>query len=166
MRIPRAVCTTYLFVAPLLAGDCPDQGALTFLKYQIAYEGTLQAPALRGLQVVHMDVWSRGPITGFYIHDQLRDNWSPDIRLTYVFGKDGLQGGGSCRVEKDWRECLEEFAQGEPTAGPVTTCKATIDLRSIPAWQPSPNDQKKRRIADELRREIEARFSPSEVQEI
>jgi hypothetical protein len=43
MRIPRAVCTIYLFVVPLFAGDCPDEGALARLKHQIAYEGTEEA---------------------------------------------------------------------------------------------------------------------------
>lgn len=166
MRIPRAVCTIYLFVAPLLAGDCPGQGALALLKHQIAYEGTGQAPPLRGLPVIHMDVWSRGPITGFYIHDQLRDNWSPDVRLTYIFGKDGLQGGGTCPVKKDWRGCIAGFASGEGATAPVSTCKATIDLRAVPAWKPSPNDQAKKRIADELRKEIEAHFQGSQVQAI
>jgi len=166
MRIPRVVCTIYLCVAPLLAGDCPDQGALAFFKHQIAYEGTEEDPPLRGLQIIHMDVWSRGPITGFYIHDQLRDNWSPGARLTYIFGKGGLQGGGSCQLEKDWRECIAGFANGEGATASVTTCKATIDLRSVPAWKPSPNDQTKKRIADELRAEIEAHFVGSEVQVI
>jgi len=166
MRIPRVVCTIYLCVAPMLAGDCPDQGALALFKHQIAYEGTEEDPPLRGLQVIHMDVWSRGPITGFYIHDQLRDNWSPGARLTYIFGKGGLQGGGSCQLEKDWRECIAGFANGEGATASVTTCKATIDLRSVPAWKPSPNDQAKKRIADELRAEIEAHFVGSEVQAI
>jgi len=166
MRIPRAVCTAYLFVAPLLAGDCPDQGALALFRHQIAYEGTEEDPPLRGLQVIHMDVWSRGPITGFYIHDQLRDNWSPDARLTYIFGEEGFQGGGSCPVAKDWRECIEEFVREEPRTGAVATCKATVDLRSVPAWKPSPNGQIKSRIANELRKEIEAHFQGSQVQAI
>ena len=166
MRILRTVCILYLFVVPVLAGECPDQGALTLLKHQIAYEGTEQAPPLRGLQVIHMDVLRREPITGFYIHDQLRGNWSPDVRLTYIFGKDGLQGGGTCRLEKDWGECIAGLAGGEGATAPVTTCKATLELRSVPSWKPSPNDQTKKHVADELRREIEAHFLGSEVQAI
>jgi hypothetical protein len=40
----------------------------------------------------------------------------------------------------------------------VTTCAANIDTRAIPAWEPSPNDQNKRKIAAELRVEIEAHW--------
>ena len=40
----------------------------------------------------------------------------------------------------------------------VGTCTMTIDMSTIPAWKPSPNDQGKRRIAEELRKEIEAKW--------
>ena len=43
----------------------------------------------------------------------------------------------------------------------ASTCTATIDLRSLPPWKPSPNDETKRRIARELREEIEAQFPVS-----
>jgi hypothetical protein len=33
-------------------------------------------------------------------------------------------------------------------------------------WKPSPNDQRKKRIADELRKQIEAHFQASEAQAI
>jgi len=46
----------------------------------------------------------------------------------------------------------------------VRTCAITLDLAAIPTWRPSPNDETKRRIADELRREIEAQWHG--VQEI
>jgi hypothetical protein len=100
------------------------------------------------------------------IQDQLRGNWIPDVRLSYLFGKDGRQGGGACPVKKGWMECIAGFSGGEGATAPVSTCKATIDLRSIPVWKPSPNDQRKKRIADELRKQIEAHFQASEAQAI
>lgn len=165
MRIRRAVCIICLFAAPLLASDCPDKGALALLSHQIAYERTEQAPPLRALRVIHMGVWSRGPITGFYVYDQLRNNWSPDARLTYLFGEGGLQVG-TCHVEQDWRECLAGWASTDGANAPVSTCEATIDTRTLPDWKPSPNDQTKKRIARELRGEVEAQFRGSEVRAI
>jgi hypothetical protein len=54
---------------------------------------------------------------------------------------------------------------GSADAGsPAATCTATIDIRSIPHWVPSADDDQKRRVASELRREIEAKWRG--VQEI
>ena len=46
----------------------------------------------------------------------------------------------------------------------MSTCSITLDLSTIPAWKPSPNDATKRRIVGELRSEIEAEWP--RVQEI
>jgi len=147
-----------LLTIPSFAETCPDKTALGFFKHQIAYERTENSDPLRGLPLIHTDVWIRGPITGFYIHEQLREFNNPTLRMTYLFDDDGLQGGGTCPVVKNWRECIEEFAGAEHASDPITTCKTTIDLRAIPLWRPSPEDQKKKQVAVKLRHEIEARF--------
>lgn len=110
-----------------------------------------------------MDVWNRGAITGFYIRDRLQGHVLPTLRMAYIFGEDGLQGGGTCPVEKNWAACVKELAGIEGTHESVATCEATLDLRSISAWRPSPNDQSKRRIASELRREIEAHLEGAQA---
>lgn len=156
---------TALFVGQIW-GACPAPDALAHLRHQIAYQRTEELDALRGLEIIHLNIWSRGHLTGFYIQDRLGASFIPGARMTFIFGQDGLQGGGTCPAEKNWRECLEEFAGNEVTTGPVTTCETTIDLRSIPAWEPSPNDQKKQRIAAELRKVIEAHFEGAQVQAI
>jgi hypothetical protein len=107
--------------------------------------------------MIHTDVWMRGPLTGFYIREQLRGA-VPSIRMTYIFGDEGLQGGGSCPVEKNWRECIESLAGTEHANDVVSICASDIDMRAIPAWMPSRNDQKKQQLASELRLEIEARW--------
>jgi hypothetical protein len=124
-------------------------------KQQIAFQRTEESDPLRGLSVIHADVWMRGASTGFYVRERLKGS-IPTIRDTYLFDKeDGLRGGGSCPVERNWRACIEGFAKPAPADERVTTCAATIDIRQIAAWEPSPNDKQKRRIARELRHEIE-----------
>ena len=164
MRISRAVWAASLLSVPNLTGACPDATALQFFTHQIAYERTLESFDLMGLPLIHTDVWVRGPSTGFYVREEIKEFNNPSIRITYLFGRDGLQGGGSCAVGKSWRQCIEDFAPAENKSDAIATCATTIDLRAIPAWRPSPNDQKKKQIANELRREIEARFqSPEEI---
>lgn len=143
--------------------SCPDPNTMEFFKHQIAYERTEELDPLKGLPLIHVDVWMRGPLTGFYIRDQLK-TFIPTVRMTYLFGPDGLQGGGTCRVEKNWRECIEGFAGIQHATNVVRTCTTSIDMQTIPAWRPSPDDQRKRQIADELRSEIEAKWPG--VQEI
>jgi hypothetical protein len=99
----------------------------------------------------------RGPITGFYVREQLK-GYISNVRMTYLFGEDGLRGGGTCTVEKNWRQCIEGFAGLEHANDLVSTCASNIDTRSIPAWEPSPNDQDKRQAARELRFEIETKW--------
>jgi len=161
MRISRAVWALSLLSVPSLIGACPDATALQFFKHQIAYQRTLESTPFMGLPLIHTDVWVRGPIAGFCVHEQLKFN-NPSLRTTYLFGEYGLQGGGSCNVQKNWRQCIGDFAPLENRSDPVTTCKTTIDLSAIPAWRPSPNDQKKQKIADELGREIEARYQDAD----
>ncbi len=159
MWISRAAC---LLSVPILTGACPDATALRSFKHQIAYERTLGSTPFVGLPLIHTHVWVRGPITGFYVRDEIKYFNDPSIRMTYFFGRDGLQGGGSCTVGKDWGRCMEDFAPTENKSDPIATCTTNIDLRTIPAWRPSPNDQKKKKIADELRREIEARYQDAD----
>jgi hypothetical protein len=62
---------------------------------------------------------------------------------------------------KNWRAYVEESAGIEyanNASNILRSCATTIDMRSIPAWQPSPDGPPKRRVADELRREIEAQW--------
>jgi hypothetical protein len=150
MRISRAVWAASLLSVHSLIGACPDATALQSFRHQIAYERTLESPSFIGLRLIHTDVWVRGPISGFYVHEELRELNNPSIRVTYLFGEDGLQGGGSCTLEKNWRQCIEDFAPAGNAHDPIATCTTTIDLRALPAWSPSPNDQQKKRIANEL----------------
>jgi len=136
---------------------CPDPGALSLFRHQIAYETTEEAPPLRGQGLVHANVWMRGPVTGFYIREPLK-GFVPKVRMSYLFGEDGPIGGGTCSVEKDWRECLAQFADQSVSGFPIATCTATIDIRSIRPWEPSADDEQKRRVASELRLEIEAKW--------
>jgi len=141
---------------------CPSQAALDLFKYQIAYQRTEESDPLRGIRGLHAEVWQRGPLTAFYVRDKL-NGFIPNVRDTYLFGKGGRQGGGICPIE-NWRQCVQEFAGLEYVDYVVGTCTFTFDMSTIPAWKPSTNDQTKRRIADELRSEIEARWQG--VQEI
>jgi hypothetical protein len=109
------------------------------------------------LQELHADVWQRGPLTAFYVRQKLNE-FGPGVRLTYLLGKGGLQGGGACPLEKNWRECVEAFADLQYATDVVGTCTITLDMSAIPVWKPSPDDPTKRRIADELRSEIEAKW--------
>ena len=162
MRISCAVWAVSALSVPSLIGTCPDERALQFFEHRIAYERTFEGDPLRGVPMIHTDVWIRGPITGFYVREQLKAFNNPAIRMTYLFGENGPQGGGTCRVEKGWRQCIEAFAPAENTSDPIVTCKKSINLRTIPAWTPSPDDQKKRQIAAQLRREIEALYQDAQ----
>jgi hypothetical protein len=142
---------------------CPNPAALDFFKHQIAYQRTEELDPFKGLRELHADVWQRGPLTAFYVREKLSE-FVPSVRMTYLFGKGGLQGGGTCPVERNWRECVEGFADLEYATDVLGTCTIAFDISTIPVWKPSPNDQTKRRIADELRNEIEAKWPG--VQEI
>jgi hypothetical protein len=133
---------------------CPDPIALGRFKHQIAYQRTEEFDPLGGLRLIHADVWMRGPVTAFYVQEKL-NGVIPSLREAYLFGGDGLRGGGTCPAERNWKECVKQSAGVEYANSPVRICTTTIDMRVIPAWRPSPNDLKKRQIADELRREIE-----------
>jgi hypothetical protein len=148
--------------SPSVPSSCPNTTALGMFKHEIAYQKTEGYDPLRGLSVIHADVWMRGSLTGFYIREQLKGA-IPTMRDSYLFdNEDGLQGGGSCRTETTWRACIEGFAKPISRKDGVTTCATTIDISRIPAWEPSPNDKEKRRIARELRREIEGQWGQAE----
>jgi len=143
---------------PSLSAGCPNQEAMDLFKHQIAFQrDTWEAGAdpLRSVAEIHADVWQRGKLTGFYVRDKL-PNFSTNVRDTYLFGTQGLQGGGTCPAEEVWQNCVEKFAGTEYANARVVTCKTTINVRIIPAWKPSPNSEEKRRLAEALRKEIEA----------
>lgn len=73
-----------------------------------------------------------------------------------------MEGGGSCSVVENWRDCVQKFAGVAYANDVVRTCAATINVRTIPAWHPSPDNPQKRQVADELRREIEAQWPGAE----
>lgn len=159
MRVsPRA---TLLFATLSMVrgadGLCADPGALKGFTHQIAYARTEDLFPFEGLATTHVRVWKHDGITGFYVQDRLKD-FTPAVRLAYVFEGGGLRGGGTCPVQKDWRECLRSFVKSEDVSGAADVCEISIDVRSIPAWQPSPDSEAKRRVASELRSEIEGRW--------
>jgi hypothetical protein len=153
----RAIPRLELKVAAPNPVPCPSPSAVNFFRHEIAYERTEELDPLKGLGVIHAHVWDRGPLTAFYVDEPLR-TFPPSLRLAYLVGADGARGSFSCPVEQDWRKCVEDAARLEAANNLVRTCTTTIDLRTIPAWEPSPNDPEKRRVTDELRREIEARW--------
>jgi len=146
-----------LTVAAPVPVSCPDTVAVDLFERYIVYQRTEDLDPLKGLAVIHSDVWMRGPLSGFYIQEEL-NGFAPGIRMAYLFAGDGLRSGGTCPIEKNWRECVEDFAGMEYANNVVRSCTTTIDMRAIPAWQPSPNGAQKRKVADALRREIEAQW--------
>jgi hypothetical protein len=137
--------------------SCPTAVALDDLKHEIAYDRTEELDPLEGLSVIHMHVLERGSLTAFYLDESLR-TFPPNIRLAYFVGADGARGYSSCRTEQNWQKCVEESARLEEANYLVQTCSTTVDLSTIPVWEPSPNSPKKRQVADELRREIETKW--------
>jgi hypothetical protein len=138
--------------------SCPDPAALDLFKRQIAYERTEETYPLKGLSVIHADVWERGTLTALYIRERLRD-FVATVRIVYSVENHEAQSGYTCPVQQNWKECVQQHEDLEAASSDIRrTCAATVDMRTIPAWRPSPNDQTKRRIADELRREIEAKW--------
>jgi hypothetical protein len=112
---------------------------------------------LKDLPVVHAYVWGRGTLTAFYVREPLSGAF-PGMRMAYLFTRDGLWGGGTCPAEQGWKDCIENLAGVEGANNVPRTCAATVDMRTLPAWKPSPNDLMKRRVADALRNEIEAKW--------
>ena len=151
------VCALLVLTSATGVAACPDPVVLDAFRHKIAYERQWEDRPLKGLSLIHADVWVRGTITGFYIREQLKYYASP-VRMSYLFDVNGPRGGGTCPITKDWRTCIEDFSADAHEAGPVTTCTTTLDVRSIPMWRPSPDSPAKRKIAQELRREIEQQW--------
>jgi hypothetical protein len=152
----KPFCALLLASGRLVAG-CPDPAVLDLFKHQIAYERQWEDRPLKGLSLIHANVWVRGSITGFYVREQLKDYTSP-VRMSYIFDVDGPRGGGTCPITKDWRQCIAEFAADAQDALPATICYAELDVGSILPWQPTPDSPTKRQIASELSREIEQQW--------
>jgi len=157
MSARAVVYCVALLMAPCFGGTCPEVNALDDLKHQIAYERTEEHNAPWYRSRIHANVWTRRPLTGFYIRERLRDSL-PTIRKIYIFGPAGFQGWDTCPVEKNWQGCISDFAGPEGSNQVARTCAVVVDLHAIPPWRASPNDEKKRRVAAELRREIEAKW--------
>ncbi len=137
---------------------CPDPGALDVLKHEVAYQRTEESYPLQGLQVIHANVWQRGNLTAFYIHER-PNGFIPTVRVVYSVEDHEAQGLYTCSIEQNWRTCVEQHSDLAETAQEVPrTCTATVDVGNIPAWTPSPDDQTKQHIAGELRDEILAKW--------
>ena len=111
--------------------------------------------------MIHADAWMRGGTTGFYVRERMRGEL-PTIRDAYIFDEDGRGGPNSCPIEQDWRTCIQGVAKPGRADEGVSRCTARIDLRRIPAWRPSPDSVEKRRVAREVRREIEAAWGEAD----
>ncbi len=82
--------------------------------------------------------------------------------MAYLFGREGLQAGGTCSASERSTNCIARYAGVDRTNGLVQTCKTTVDLRTIPAWKPSPDSPQKQQLAKALRSEIELRWQGAE----
>src|SRR5262249_29784063 len=111
---------------------CPTAAAPDFLKHQISYQRAQEIGPFKRIQQVHADVWARGPLTAFYVRNTLNE-FVPSVRMAYLFGKSGPHGGGTCPVEKNWRECVADFAGREYANYVVETCSIDLDISTIPA---------------------------------
>jgi hypothetical protein len=153
-----------LLILPAIEGACPDSRALGLFRHEIAYDRTEESDPFKGASQIHTHVWERGSITAFHVDEAIR-TYPPDVRLIYLFSADGTQSGYfTCPAKKDWLECLRASARLEEVNSVVRTCTATVDLRAIPAWEPSPDNPAKREVAEALSREIETKWQG--VQEI
>jgi hypothetical protein len=139
--------------------QCPNLEALDIFKYRLAYDKRNGLHPVWPLKKLNINIWQCGPSTGFYATNKAMN--SNSLRMTYIFDlKNGQTAGGTCPAEQNWIECIENWASyiGKYSTWPIITCTTTIDLRTLPVWKPSPNDQIKKRVAEELRQEIEARW--------
>jgi hypothetical protein len=144
---------TLTFAAPQPA-SCPAQTALALFRHEIAYDRTEELDPLRGLRLIHVRVWQRGSATAFYVEDATQ-SFPPNVRLVYSVGAAGTLGYATCPSSEDWQKCVAKSAGPEGSDYLARTCTTLVDLRAIPAWAPSPDDQTKRKVAEELRHEIE-----------
>lgn len=143
--------------------NCPNPATLDAFKHQISYERNEQGYPYKGLAKLHVAVWQRGPMTAFYVRDNLK-GFAGSVRMADLYINGNLQGGGTCPANENWWECVEGFSDRKYLNYVVGTCTITVDTSAIPPWKPSPDDATKRRIASELRKEIEAEWP--DVQEI
>jgi len=87
--------------------SCPDPAALDLFKRQIAYERTEETYPLKGLSVIHADVWERGTLTALYIRERLRD-FVATVRIVYSVENHEAQSGYTCPVQQNWKECVQQ----------------------------------------------------------
>jgi hypothetical protein len=142
---------------------CPDPAIVAVFKHLIAYDSAVDRTPVRGLRSIDARVWARDGTTVFYLDQPLvADRYSRDyysrIRLAYVIDERGLQTHLYCPTTQDWRQCVEkELGPAKSTILP-RTCALKISATKISRWRPTPDGDVKRKVADELRQEIEARW--------
>lgn len=51
---------------------CPDPQAADLFNHYIAYQGTEESDPLKGVPLIHVNVWMRGSLTGFYVRGRLK----------------------------------------------------------------------------------------------
>jgi hypothetical protein len=142
---------------PARSVRCPSPTAVGFLRHEIAYERTEETNPLGRVSFLRMRIWERGPLAVFYVDEGLR-TFPSSVRLAYVVGAYGARGSATCPADQNWQRCAETIVGLEAANHLVRTCMAILDLRSIPGWEPSPDDQTKRQVAAELRIEIETKW--------
>lgn len=153
----KSIFLALLVVSRVMLAACPNPDALTLFRERIAFERTWAESAFKGKNRIQVNVWSTGQVTGFYIQDPTGPHYDAGMQERYVFaGKDGIRDGSGCDLAKNWPDCLTQIAGASDA--PLAACQLTIDLRTIPAWRPSPNGPEKKRATEEMRREIEARY--------
>lgn len=145
---------------PTSGASCPSKQALDLFRHQIAYERTEESDPLKGLSVLHANVWTNDSITAFYIRDQL-NGFVPDVRMTYVFS-DRYLGRYTCPLTQGWEQCVEKSPDIGRAGSAGHVCTTNVDLSAVPVWAPSANNDVKRKIASELRTEIEGKWKGAE----
>lgn len=132
------------------------------LKLQLAYERSTNDFPLLGIPKARLKVWTNQNQTLFYIVNHLQ-GFREDLRLVYAFDNGKMRGRATCPSSKDWRACVAELAGSTAGANPrheqVQTCETTLDVSSIPQWQPSAMSSKKMVILQALRRQAESKYA-------
>lgn len=138
---------------------CPGKPVVVdSFRHEIAYARTEELDPLRGLKVIHANVWERGPNTALYIREPLSE-YIPTVRMVYLFNEGDIEGAFTCTLLDEWKSCVQKQVPFEEPQDQARTCGATFNLLDIPAWEPSPNSEKKRRVAAEILAEIAAQWS-------
>jgi len=137
---------------------CPGNPAVVdSFRHEIAYDRTEELDPLRGLTLINANVWERGPNTALYVRESLSE-FIPTVRMVYLFNDGGIAGSFTCPLLEDWQSCVQKALPSEGSQDQPRTCRTTLDLRYIPAWEPSLDSARKRQVAGELLAEIAAKW--------